>query len=132
MSYLHGLYLDSFQTTQRHSYDRYSIYIAIFNSFHEAVYPVGVTTNRSCFMRIIGNNSRTIHRICTEFDARVRLWTPFLCAKYQGDRRTHLHFIPYFAIVLKHEEKIKTKRKNDTVAARISDIAKAISFKFGM
>ena len=25
----------------------------IFNSFHEAVYPIGVTTNRSCFARII-------------------------------------------------------------------------------
>ena len=36
---------DSFQTTKRHSYDGYYIYIAIFNSFHEAVYPVGVTTN---------------------------------------------------------------------------------------
>ena len=53
MSYLRGLYLDSFQTTKRHSYDGYSNYIAIFNSFHEAVYPVGVTTNRSCFTRII-------------------------------------------------------------------------------
>ena len=41
VSYLRGLYLDSFQTTKRHSYDGYSIYIAIFNSFHEAVYPVG-------------------------------------------------------------------------------------------
>ena len=45
MSYLHGLYLDSFQTTTRHSYDGCFIYITIFNSFHEAVYPVGVTNS---------------------------------------------------------------------------------------
>ena len=109
MSYLHGLYLDSFQTTKRHSYDGYSIYIAIFNSFHEAVYPVGVTTNRSCFTRIIGHNSRTIHRICTKVDARIRLWTPFLCAKFQGDRSTRLLVIAIFASVRKDEEEKKTK-----------------------
>ena len=108
MSYLRGLYLDSFQTTKRHSYDGYSIYIAIFNSFHEAVYPVDVTTNRSCFTRIIGHNSCTIHRICTKFDARIRLWTPFLCAKFQGDRSTRLLVIAIFASVRKDEEK-KTK-----------------------
>ena len=105
MTYLHGFYLDSFQTTKRHSYDGYSIYIAIFNSFHEAVYPVGVTTNQSCFRRIIGNNSRTIRRVCTKFDARIRLWTPFLCATFQGDRSTRLCFIAIFASVRKHEEK---------------------------
>ena len=111
MSYLHGLYLDSFQTTKRHSYDGYSIYIAIFNSFYEAIYPVGVTTNRSCFTQIIGHNSHIIHRICTKFDARICLWTPFLCATFQGDRSTCLCFIAIFASVRKHEEE-KTKKKN--------------------
>ena len=32
------------------------------------VYPVGVTTNLSCFMRIIGHKYLTVHRICTKFD----------------------------------------------------------------
>ena len=132
MSYLRGLYLDSFQTTKRHSYDGYSIYIAIFNSFHEAVYPVGVTTNRSCFTRIIGHNSLTINRICTKFDARIRLWTPFLCAKFQGDWSTRLLVIAIFASVRKDEEKKKPRKKNETLAARISEMAGAISFKFGM
>ena len=111
MSYLRGLYLDSFLTTKRHSYDGYSIYIAIFNSFHEAVYPVGVTTNRSCFTRIIGNNSSIIHRICTKFDARICLWTPLLCAKFQGDRSTRLRFIAIFASVRKDEEEKKMKKE---------------------
>ena len=100
-----------FQTTKRHSYDGYSIYIAIFNSFHEAVYPVGVTTNRSCFTRIIGHNSLTIHRICTKFDVRIRLWTPFLCAKFQGDRSTRLLVIAIFASVRKDEEEEKNEEK---------------------
>ena len=113
MSYLRGLYLDSFQTTKRHSYDGYSIYIAIFNSFHEAVYPVGVTTNRSCFTRIIGHNSLTIHRICTKFDARIRLWTPFLCAKFQGDRSTRLLVIAIFASVRKDEEEKNEEKKRN-------------------
>ena len=90
MSYLRGLYLDSFQTTKRHSYDGYSIYIAIFNSFYKAVYPVGVTTNRSCFTRITGHNSCTIHQSCTKFDTRICLWAPFLYATFQGDRSTRL------------------------------------------
>ena len=118
------------QTTKRHSYDGYSIYIAIFNSFHGAVYPVGVTTNRSCFTRIIGHNSRTIHRICTKVDARIRLRTPFLCAKFQGDWSTRLRFIAIFAS--KTRRRKKTKKKNQTLAARILDIPRAISFTFGM
>ena len=81
----------------------------------------------NCFTRIIGHNSRTIHRICTKFDARIRLWTPFLCAKFQGDRSTRLRFIAIFASVRKHEEK-----KIETLAARILEIAGAISFKFGI
>ena len=113
MSYLRGLYLDSFQITKRHSFDGYSIYIAIFNSFHEAVYPVGVTTNQSCFTQIIGHNSRNIHRICTKCDARIRLWTPFLCAKFQSDRSTHLRFVAIFASVRKHEEERKGKKNEE-------------------
>ena len=110
MSYLRGLYLDSFQTTKRRSYDGYSIYKAIFNSFHEVVYPVGVTTNRSSFMQIIRHNSRTIHQICTNVDAKIRLWTPFLCAKFQGNWSTCLHFIAIVASVQKHKEKKKKKK----------------------
>ena len=86
-----------------------STYIAIFNSFHEAVYSVGMTTNQSCFTRIIGHNSQTIHQICTKCDATICLWTPFLCAKFQGDRSTRLHFIAIFASVQKHEEEKKSK-----------------------
>ena len=90
-------------------YDGYSIYITIFNSFHAAVYPVGVTTNRSCFTQIIGHNSRTNHKICTKFDARICLWIPFLCTTFQDNRSMYLHFIAIFASVQKHKEKMKKK-----------------------
>ena len=83
-------------------------------------------------MRIIGHNSRNIHWICTKVDARIRLWTPFLCAKFQSDRIGCLRFIAIFASVRKHKEKIKEKKKIKTLAARISEMAGAISFKFGM
>ena len=74
-----------------------------------------------------------MHRICTKFDARIRLWTPFLCAKFQGDRSTRLLVIAIFASVRKDEEEEKKRRKkNETLAARISEMAGAISFKFGM
>ena len=99
VSYLHDLYFDCFQTTKRHSYNSCSIHKLIFSSFHEAVYPVGVTTNRSCFTRIIGHKSLTVHRICTKFDTSICLWTTVLCAKVQGDWSTHLYFIVIFASV---------------------------------
>ena len=83
MSYLHGLYLNSFQTTQRHSYDGYSIYISIFNSFLQGIYPVGVTDLRPYFTHIIGNNTMNIHRIPTKVGAEIRLNEPFKCAKFQ-------------------------------------------------
>ena len=65
--------------------------------------------------------------MCTKFDSRMRLWTPFLCAKFQGDRSTSLRFIAIFASVRKDEEeeekKKKTKKKNETLAAHISEMA---------
>ena len=61
----------------------------------------------------------------------IRLWTPFLCAKFQGNRSTR--FITIFASVRKHEEhENKTKKNIEALAARISEMAGAISFKFGM
>ena len=64
-----------------------------------------------------------------KFDARIHLWTPFLYAKFQGNRSTHLCFIAIFTSVQKHEERKKEKIK--TSAARISEMAGVISFKFG-
>ena len=45
----------------------------------------------------------------TKFDTRICLWTPFLYAKFQGDRSTNLHFIAIFASVQKDEENNKEK-----------------------
>ena len=41
----------------------------------------------------------------------MRLWTPFLCAKFQGDRSTRLRFIALFASVRKDEE--EEEKKNE-------------------
>ena len=72
--------------------------------------------------------------MCTKFVARIRLWTPFLCAKFQGDRSTRLLVIAIFASVRKDEEEEEKneENKNEILAARISEMARAISFKFGM
>ena len=97
MSYVHGLYLDSFQTTKRHSYDGYSIYIAIFNSFLKGVYPVGVTDLRPYFTRIIDHNSVNVLRIPTKVGTEIRLNESFKCAKFQPDWSTHSCFMADFA-----------------------------------
>ena len=53
----------------------------------------------------------------------MRLWTPFLCAKFQGDRSTRLRFIAIFTSVRKDEEEEKKRRKkNKTLAAHISEM----------
>ena len=120
MSYFHALYLDSFQTTKRHSYDGYSIYIAIFSVFHGVVYPVGMTTIRSCFKRIIGYNFRTIHWICTKCDTRIRLWTPFLCAKFQGEWDMRLCFIANFCKCAKTRRRKKNQEKESKLWQLVS------------
>ena len=81
-----------------------------------------MTTNWSCFVRIIGHKSLTVHRICTKFDTRICLWTPFLCAKFQGNWNTTLGFIAIFASVRKHKEK-NPRKKSETLAARNSEMA---------
>ena len=86
MSYLHGLYLKYFQTTKRHSYDGYSIYISIFNSFLQGVYPVVVTDLRPYFTHIIGHNSVNVHRIPTKVGTEIRLNEPFKCANFSPIR----------------------------------------------
>ena len=58
----------------------------------------------------------------TKFDTRICLWTPFLYAKFQGDRSTNLHFIAIFASVQKDEENNKEKNP-ESLAACISEMA---------
>ena len=44
----------------------------------------------------------------------IRRRTPFLCAKFQGDRSTRLLVIAIFASVRKDEEEEKKRRKKNT------------------
>ena len=41
----------------------------------------------------------------------MRLWTPFLCAKCQGNRSTRWRFIAIFASVRKDEEEEEEKNE---------------------
>ena len=45
-----------------------------------------------------------MHRIYTKRDTRIRLWTAFMCAKFQGDLITFLCFTANFQSVRKDEE----------------------------
>jgi len=104
VSYFCGLFLDSFQTTKRHSYYVYSIYMPIFNSILEAIYPVGVTTNRSCFMQTISHNSRNNQQICTKVGTEICFNAPVLCTTFHLDSSMHSSFIVIFLSVWKDEE----------------------------
>ena len=52
----------------------------------------------------------------------MRLWTPFLCATFQGDRSTRLRFIKC-AKRRRRRKKKKRRKKNETLAAHISEMA---------
>ena len=110
MSYLNGLFLDSFQTTKRHSYDDYSIYIAISSSFLQGVYPVGMTDLRPFFTRIIGHNSVNVYQIPTKVGTEIRLNEPFKCAKFQLDWSMYSCFMADFAKCVKRRRKKQRKK----------------------
>ena len=87
---------------------------------------MGVTDLRPYCMQIIGHNSVNVHRIPTKLGTEIRLNEPFKCAKFQPDPSTHSCFIANFA------KCAKRRKKTQTLAARISEMAGAIFFKFGM
>ena len=64
----------------------------------------------------------------------MRLYTPFLCAKCQGNRIWRSSFIAVFVSVQKEEENKKKKMKKLTqfLKSNISGTLEVISLKFGM
>ena len=95
-----------FKPQKKHSYDSYSIYIVIFSSFLQGVYPVGVTDLRPYFTRIIAHNSVNVHRIPTKRVTEIRCNAPFKCANFQLDWSTNLCSMTDFA------KCAKSRRKN--------------------
>ena len=96
------------------------------------VYPVGVTDLRPYFMQIIGHNAVNVHRIPTKRGTEICLNEPFKCAKFQPDWTTHSCFMAEFAKCVKRSRRKKEEKKTQTLAARISEMAGATFFKFGM
>ena len=109
VSYLHGFYLSSFQIAKSHSYNGYSIYITIFNSFLQGVYPVSMTEVQPYFTHIIGHNSVNVNQIPTKLGAKIHFNEPFKCAKFQPDWITNWYFMAGFAKCMKRRRK-KTKK----------------------
>ena len=63
----------------------------------------------------------------------MRLYTPFLCAKFQGNRIWRSRSTAVIVSVLKEEEKEeKTKKLSQFLKSHILGTLEAISLKFGM
>jgi len=107
VSYLCGLYLDSFQTKKnKKTLLRWllHLYISSFNSSLEAVYSVCVKTNWFSFTRTIGYSSRNLYWICTKVGTEICYNVSFLCTKFQLDPNIHvLAFIAIFPSMWKDE-----------------------------
>ena len=87
-----------------------------------------VTDLRPYFMQIISNNSVNVHRILTRLGTEIRLNEPFTFAKFQPNWSMHSCFMADFAKCAKRSRRKKTQ----TLAACISEMAGAIFFKVGM
>ena len=64
----------------------------------------------------------------------IRLYTPLLCAKFQGNRIRRSRFIAVFVSVRENRKKNKkkTKKLSQFLKSHISGMPEAISLKFGM
>ena len=76
----------------------------IFNSFLEAVYPVGVKTNRSCFMQPISHNSGNHWQICTKVGMEIYFNAPvcvpsFSC-KFDSSMLSHFIIAIFLSVSL--------------------------------
>ena len=92
---------------------------------------MGVTDLRPYFTQILGHNSVNVQRIPTKLGTEIRLNEPFKCTKFQPDWSMHSRFMADFAKCAKRRRK-KRRKKPLTLTARISEMALAIFFKFGM
>ena len=90
------------------------------------VHSVGVTPY---FTQIVSHNSVNVHQIPTKLGTEIHYNEPFKCAKFQPDWSMHSCFMADFAKCVKRSSR---RKKNQTLAARISEMAGAIFFKFGM
>ena len=79
-------------------------------------------------MQTIGHNSMNVHRIPTKLGTKIHLNEPFKCAKCQSDWRTHSYFMVDFFKCAKRSRRKKTQ----TLATHILEMAGVIVFKFGM
>ena len=105
-SYQSCLSLHSFLTTKRHP-SRFVVepsYIPIFRLIQSAVYSVGVSKDRFCFVQMIDYNSKDLKWILTKIDTNNCLLTPDKCTKFQLDWSTSLWVIAIFSSVRKDKE----------------------------
>ena len=87
---------------------------------------MGVTDPQPYFTQIICNNSVNFHWIPTKLGTEIRLNELFTYAKFQPDWSMHSCFMADFAKCAKRRRK-KRRKKPLTLAARISEMAGAIS-----
>ena len=94
---------------------------------------MGVTDFRPYFTQIIGHNSVNVYRVPTKRCTKIRLNEPFKWPKFQPDWSTNSRCMADFAKCAKRSYKRKKRRKKpQSVAASISEMAEAIFFKFEM
>ena len=68
-----------------------------------------------------------VYRIPAKVGAEMRLYTPILCAKFQGNRIWHSRFIAVFVSVQKEEENNKKKNEATKPIFEVAYLENALS-----
>ena len=108
--YLFRLLHDWFLTTKRHPSNAQSSYIPNSSLFQATAYPVGVSKVRSLYAQINVCISVKLLCVVTKIGARICLYTPYQCTKFQQDQSTHLRVRADFVICAKI--RIRRRKKN--------------------
>ena len=68
-----------------------------------------------------------VYRIPAKVGTEMRLYTPLLCAKFQGDRIWRSRFIAVFVSVQKEEENKKKKKKETKPIFEVAYLGNTLS-----
>ena len=78
------------------------------------------------FSLIIANNSLTVYCILAKCGTKMCLYTPLLCAKFQGNQIMRLHFMAIFVSAKRGRKKRKKKKLSQFLKSHISGTLEAI------
>ena len=119
------------QSALKHNLDFGSIILSIIGWILGTVQRHNKQFSKHKWLKPSHGVSINVHRIPTKLGTEIHFNEPFKCAKFQHDWNMWLYVMANFAKCVKRSRR-KNEKKPKTLATCISEMAKAIFFKFVM